>query len=71
MRGSILPVIVSAVVALAALLALLVVLKRQEGVSLIKLDVSKHVNKYMDPYEKGTARCARTPRSTGRHLHPR
>ena len=55
-KGSILPVIVSAVVALAALLALLVVLRTSRGRKLlIKLDVSKRVSKYMDPYEKGTA----------------
>ena len=43
------PVIVGAVVALAALLALLAALRTSRGRKLlIKLDVSKHVNKYMD-----------------------
>ena len=41
--------IVSAVVTLAVLLALLAVLRTSRGRKLlIKLDVSKHVNKYMD-----------------------
>ena len=51
------PAIVGAVVALAALLALLAVLRTSKGRKLlIKLHVSKRVNKYMDDqYEKGTA----------------
>ena len=41
--------IVSAVVTLVVLLALVVVLRTSRGRKLlIKLDVSKHVNKYMD-----------------------
>jgi len=56
-EGSILPAIVSAVVALAVLLALLAVLRTSRGHKLlIKLHVSKRVNKYMDDqYEKGKA----------------
>ena len=51
------PAIVGAVVALAALLALFAVLRTSKGRKLlIKLHVSKRVNKYMDDqYEKGTA----------------
>jgi hypothetical protein len=56
-EGSILPAIASTVVALAVLLALLAVLRTSRGRKLlIKLHVSKRVNKYMDDqYKKGKA----------------
>ena len=67
-EGSILPVIVSAVVTLAVLLALLVVLRTSRGRKLlIKLDVSKRVNKYMDPYQSSSSELATQARPSQPH----
>ena len=67
-EGSILPVIISALVALAALLALLLVLRTSRGRKLlIKLDVSKRVNKYMDPYQSSSSELATQARPSQPH----
>ena len=60
--------IVSAVVTLAVLLALLVVLRTSRGRKLlIKLDVSKRVNKYMDPYQSSSSELATQARPSQPH----